>query len=203
MRSRLHCLIAIALALGALPALAAACGNDSSTSSAPRPLATGAPVARDGGVDSAPRPDASLPAKTRRFTGTLAATMPTAFGGSPYCDYKITLKQIDVDVTLDEAGRPVSASISDLALEESVPPCTLEPAPPNIHKFSLASSVPLPSGGLHLELSPDPANFPVAALILEGNFASDSVEAALEWHRTDQDAPLDWRVQTTMPLIRR
>jgi hypothetical protein len=198
-------------AMAAIAASGTACSSDDGAGSTPPPLATGAPVRRDAAIEAAPPPpprDASTGpvdagAKARHFAGTLAATPPSDFGGSPYCKYKMTLKQIEIDVTIDGAGDPANASVTDLAVEETVPPCTFAPTPASIQKFTLASSSKLPAGGLHLELSGDPGNKTATALLLEGDFAGDTVQATLEWHRTDQPAPLDWRVTTTIPLTLR
>jgi len=204
-----------------LPALAAltfvaiassvdACSSDPTTGSTPAPLPTGKPVTRDAGAgiaDAAPPPpvDASpvdAGAQARHFTGTLATTPATGFGGSPYCKYTITLKQIDVDITLSGAGNVAAASVTDLAVEADVLPCPNPPQDPSIQKFTLASSLKLPTGGLHLELAPDPANHPAASLVIEGDFSGDHVTASLEWHRTDQQPPLDWLVTSSVPLDR-
>jgi hypothetical protein len=197
------------LVLGALTLSLDACGTDPTTGGAPPPLATGKPSVRDASIpetapamtDASPAPaDAGAPA--RHFTGTLAASAVTGFGGSPYCKYTITLKQIDVDVTVNAAGGLAGASVTDLAVEANVQPCPNAPADPTVQKYTLASSLKLPTGGLHLELAPDPANHPSASLVLEGDFGGDHVMASLEWHRTDQQPPLDWRVTAGVPLDR-
>lgn len=183
-----------------------ACGDDASSAPVPPPLSTATAAPRDAGVEAAPPVDASIVdagAQARRFVGTLAATKPADFGGPPYCKYRITMKTVDVAVTVTEAGDIANASVSSLAFEETLPPCTYEPVAPNVHKYYLASSLKLPSGGSHLELARDPLNRPEASLVLEGDFRTDTVKAALEWHRTDQKAPLDWRVTTTVTLDRR
>jgi hypothetical protein len=184
------------------------CGSDS-TASTPPPLATGTPVVRDAAPDTAappldasPRPGVDAGAPSYHFTGSLAATAPSDFGGSPYCKYRITLKQIDVDIAFDGAGEVIGGSVSNLAVEESVPPCPNGAVPPNIHKYTAASAGKLPSGGVHIVLGPDPENQPKASLVLDGDFRGGTAQASLEWHRTDQNAPLDWRVTAKIPLVR-
>lgn len=198
----------VALGLVGLASATDACSSDPTTASVPPPLPTGKPISRDASVvDAAVPPVDASPidagSQARHFTGTLATTPASGFGGSPYCKYTITLKQISVDITLTGAGNVAAASVTDLAVEADVPPCPNPPQEPVIHTFTLASSLKLPSGGLHLELAPDPANRPAASLVLEGDFSGDHVSASLEWHRTDQQPPLDWRVTTSVPLDRR
>ena len=54
------------------------------------------------GLDAA-RPDTTIGETDRgaqRYTGQLAMTSTVRFGGSPYCDYSVTLRNIVLDVTL-------------------------------------------------------------------------------------------------------
>lgn len=185
------------------------CGNDS-TASAPPPLATGTPVVRDAAaettdarsLDASPSPGVEAGAPSSHFTGSLAATATADFGGSPYCKYRITLKQVAVDVAFDGAGEVIGGSVSNLAVEESVPPCPNATVPPNIHKYTAASASKLPSGGVRIVLGPDHENQPKASLVLEGDFRGGTAQGSFEWHRTDQGPPLDWRVTAKIPLVR-
>lgn len=198
----------LALVTAALAATANACGSDATAAGTPPPLATGEPPPREAGTspEAAAPVDASTSetgAPARSFTGTLAATKPAAFGGGSFCNYRLTMKSVEVSVNATATGEITNATVTSLAVEETVPPCTYTPVPPNIHKYYLASSSKLPGGGSHLELAMDPLNRTEATLVLEGDFSTDALDAALEWHRTDQKAPLDWRVTTTVPLVHR
>jgi hypothetical protein len=199
----------LALATGLVVAAASACSDDATTAGTPPPLATGtAAPPRDAGptTEAAASVDASVVdagPQSRVFTGTLAATATTAFGGEGYCNYRVTMKSVEVSVTVTQAGDIANAAVTSLAVEETVPPCPHPPLPPNVHKYYLASSSKLPAGGSHLELARDPLNRPEATLVLEGDFRADTVKAALEWHRTDIGPPFDWRVTTTVSLTRR
>lgn len=196
----------LALVTGALAAAANACGSDATTAGTPPPLATGEPPPREAGAEAVVPVDASTSeagAQGRPFTGTLAATKAATFGGGSFCNYRLTMKSVEVAVRATTTGEITNATVTSLAVEEAVPPCTYTPVPPNLHKYYLASSSKLPGGGSHLELVMDPLNRTAATLVVEGDFSTDSVNAALEWHRTDQKAPLDWRVTTTVPLVHR
>ena len=203
------------LGLSSLVAIASAsaengCGGDSTvTAPPPLPTGTGRPPdpAEDAASESAAPPVDAAPADAgplaRRFTGTLAASAPASFGGSPYCSYKMTLKQIDIDLTLSEAGLATSGLVKDIAFEEAVPPCPNAAMAPTMNQYSLARSSKLASGALHVELTGFAQNRPTTTLVVEGTFTSDHVSATAEWHRTDQNPPLDWRVKATVPLDRR
>lgn len=190
-------------------ALASACGSSNPGDETPPPLATGSST---GAADSGPPPDAGPVDATPpdagpdsvRWTGTLATTKTVEFGGSPYCKYRVTLKQIEIDVTMKKTGEVVNALVKNVAVEESVPPCTFPPQPPNAHQYSLGSSKPAPTG-LQLDFAPFATNKPKATLVMVGPLdgASPSATVSLEWHRTDQPAPLDWRVTAVVPVARR
>ena len=173
-RSALAMLAAASVVPFATVSLANGCGSSNELGDPP-PLSTGggSAAARDAAVESAAPFDASLVdagPDARRFTGTLAATTPTDFGGAPYCKYRITLKQIDVDVTVDGAGRAVAAYAKDVAVEEAVPPCPNPPMPPKTNEYSLTASSKLPSGALHIDLVGYAPNQPNTTLFLDGAY---------------------------------
>jgi hypothetical protein len=188
--------------------LAAACGSETPGESPP-PLSTGtaSPPTDAGPPDDVAVVDATPPdagPESVRWTGTLATTKTVEFGGSPYCKYRVTLRQVEIDVTMKKTGEVVNASVKNVVVEESVPPCTFPPQNPNAHQYSLAKSKPAPTG-LQLDFAPFAANRPRATLVMVGPLdgASPSATVSLEWHRTDQPAPLDWRVTAIVPVTRR
>lgn len=205
MRVSVSTLSTAALAL----AMIAACSSEGSGETTPPPLSTGAATTPGdaGPPDSGPALDAAPPdagPDSVRWTGTLAASKTVEFGGSPYCKYRVTLNQIEVDVTMRKSGEVVNALVRNVVVEESVPPCTYPPQAPSAHQYSLGSSKPAPTG-LELSFAPFAGNKPKATLVLVGPLdgASPSATVSLEWHRTDQPAPLDWRVTAIVPVARR
>lgn len=198
----------LALVTAALVATANACGDDATAAGTPPPLATGEAPPRDAG----PGAEAAVPIdasavdagpQSRSLTGTLAATKATDFGGGNYCKYRMTMKSIEVTLSVTAAGDVANATVTSLAVEETVPPCQYTPTPPMLLRYYLASSSKLPGGGSHLELGMDPLNRTEATMVIEGDFSVDNAKAALEWHRTDQPSPLDWRITTSVSLVRR
>lgn len=190
--------------------LGSACGSESTGESTPPPLstATSAPATEAGAPDTSVVETDAAPVdagpESVRWTGTLATAKTVEFGGSPYCKYRITLKQIEVDVTMKKTGEVVTAVVRNVATEESVPPCTYQPQAPSPHQYSLGSSKPS-AKGVELTMAPFAANKPKASLVVVGPIDASSASAtvSLEWHRTDQPAPLDWRVTATVPVTRR
>lgn len=161
-----------------------------STSSAPAPSESGSSA-----VPAAP-PDAS----SRTWRGTLATTATTDFGGDPYCAYRVTLRQLAVELSAMPNGKIVSASVTAEAVEEAVPPCPYAPTPANDHGWELASWTVLASGVTRVTLAPLAKNRPAASLVLEIDLEAAAPEASLEWHRTDVSPPLDWRAAAAVPL---
>lgn len=193
--------------------LGSACGSEGTGESTPPPLstATAAPTS-DAGPSEAPDASSEQDAApvdagpdSVRWTGSLATTKAVEFGGSPYCKYEITLKQIEVDVTLTKTGEVVSAVVRNVATEASLPPCTYQPQAPSAHQYSFGSSKTSANKGLELTMTAASANKPKASLVVVGPLAGSSgvANVTLEWHRTDQPAPLDWRVTATVPVTRR
>jgi|GEM_PF-5583584 len=188
----------------------AACGGDDAAGTAPPPLPTST-AARDAGApETAAAPPADAGARdaapeTRRWTGTLAQTAPADFGGSPYCKYRMTLKQIAVDVTMKANGEVAAATVTNATFEETVPPCPNPPMKPTTQEFTFASATKLAGGGVHVNFAGVAANEPETSLVLEGPLdgKGPSAVVALEWHRTDFGAPLDWRVTTKVTLTAR
>ena len=200
------------LSFGLVP-LALACGGDDDRGTAPPPLATNPTATATSEpepvpVDAAPAVDAAPPdagPESRRWTGTRATTIATLFGGSPYCQYRVTLKQIEVDITVQKTGEVIAANVKNVVTEESVPPCTYAPQAPNNHGYSFSKASRLASGAVRIELAPYPTNRPQGTLVIEGTLDGNDATASptLEWHRTDQPAPLDWRVKASVPLTQR
>ncbi len=200
----------LALGVGAVPACG---GGGAEPSDGPPPLATSAASAGDDGGGT-PSPEAGAPVDAApidagsdsvRWTGSLAASKTVDFGGSPYCKYRVTLQQIEVDLTMTKAGAVVTGKVKNLAVEAVVPPCSYPPQDPSLHEYSLAAAKPGANGAVHLDFAPFASNHPKASLALDGPLvgSSSTANATLEWHRTDQPSPLDWRVTVSVPLVRR
>lgn len=160
------------------------------STSFPPPPGSGSPFGDgDGGVD------AGAGAETGRWKGALAATLPVDFGGGQYCQYRITLKQITVDVTAAANGDIVAANVTALAVEQVLSSsCSNTAIPAHTHYYSLTTATLLPSGVSHLELAGPSTNHPAASLVIEGDFRTLAPALSLTWHRTDYGPPLDWTV---------
>jgi hypothetical protein len=201
----------------ALPAILAAglvvcanaCSSEASAPSTPAPDASVKVPERDASVvtpvDAGKADSGGTVTQGGQFTGTLEATEPAAFGGGGACSYRITMKSVSVDVTVTETGtieRGASTSTAVEEIEVTTPPCPDPPLEANLHKYTFTSASQLPGGGMHLEFAPGAANKPQATLVLEGDFSGPTVDALLEWHRTDLGAPYEWRVQGNVTLAK-
>jgi len=137
------------------------------------------------------------------YKGTLAQTPPKMFGGSPYCTYTITFKQLDVELSILPSSKQVTTGhVQDLNIEAVVPTtpaCPFDPASPTISNFTFASATPS-SNGMTLMFQGAATNTPAASLTVGLSSASSGYTAALSFHRTDQSPPLDWSVQATIPV---
>lgn len=144
------------------------------------------------------------PRGLERFVGR-AGTSPTVpFGGDPYCDYSITLKNIVAQVLADPQDGLVAMVVADTTSEAIVGTCPYAPAAMTRQVFehtggALAWSQDNTVGP---NLQGNASNSPEADLgsILTRE-KDGSLTATLRWQRTDQTPPLDWTVLMPAPLV--
>jgi hypothetical protein len=141
--------------------------------------------------------DAAIPQPAIAYHGTLAATAPVAFGGGAYCNYTITLKQLDVVVSM-ESVNVSAATVQALDVEATDTACPYIVTPPSLQKYTLETAKPTPTGST-MTFSGDPANVTAVALDV---ITMSTTSARLTFHRTDQTGPLAWTVTATVPLAK-
>jgi hypothetical protein len=158
-------------------------------------------VAACGPVRDPGRPDApdTPGAMATVYRGMLNDIAPVTFGGGKFCTYSITLRQIDVQVTMQPSGQVIGAEARNLNVETAVPPCVLHPLDPSIAAYTLASATTTPEE-LVIALRPAPTNRPMGTLQLRLVKTGDAYLAHFEYHRTDQAPPLDWSVAGSLAL---
>jgi hypothetical protein len=153
----------------------------------------------DSGIDA---PPSGTP---RIFRGTTDELAPVTFGGSPYCTYHITLKQLQVDVGIAHSGQVVSGHVQALNVESvvvsTVPNCPADYGviPPNIAMYTLLSASTA-GGTITLTFQGATANNPPADLTLELTSVGAAYQAKLGFHRSNVDPPLDWSIIATVSL---
>ena len=165
----------------------------------------------DGGRDAAPR---QTPAEVvvgngfTRFRGGVGGTPWVDFGGTPYCRYRVTMRDVVVDLL---ARRPIDgpADIVDLRVtsemaEGLAEPCEgIVPAAPQPHGYTHRRGdvvTRADDGALELRPAGHARNGPPARLAVRLRPAAEGVVTALRWHRTDQAPPLDWDVVAELTL---
>jgi hypothetical protein len=205
MRRRLGVLVIVgAFTAGAI--VSAACGG-SDESGGPPPLATGGSSsprdagARDTGTaygsDAMSGVEASAGATT--YKGTLDTTKAVAFGGDPFCEYTMTLKDIEIEIAALESGEVIGAAVKDLAMEGTVPPCPHPPMAPSMQRFAL-TTVTKTASGATLAFEGASANRPETSLVIDLTRVGVTFEASAGWKRTDQTPPLVWEVRAKLTL---
>jgi hypothetical protein len=156
---------------------------------------SGSQVAADARPVDAPATESSTV-----YHGMLDQTVPVTFGGGSFCTYSITLTSVTVDVTVRPTGEVSAATVQNLNVEGIVGTCPFAPTPPSIAKYTLSSAKPIPNGAT-LELAGDPANSPKVALTIDMVAAGTHQAVTATFHRTDQDAVLNWSVTTQLTLV--
>ncbi len=178
------------LALAVVPATAACGGSDLSGDG------------RDaGGDDGGP---AGEELDHQRFIGRLTASPTVAFGGTPYCDYTVTLRDVVLDLTVRASTELTALTISNNVVEATVGSCPFTPSPVSQQVFDHRGGPrPLPiESTVQPTLEGLAANQPQAAASgMVQAVASGAYIATLRWERTDQADPLlKWVVATAMPV---
>ena len=156
-----------------------------------------ASLAACGKVSSADAPDAA--AMTIAYQGTLGQTTPKPFGGAPFCNYTITLKQLEIDLAILPPGQATSGRIQALNVEATDAACTHDIIPATIANYTLSSSS-VGAGTTTLTFAGAAGNAPMASLVVSLTPSGSAYNAVLTFHRTDIAPPLDWMVQTTLLL---
>ncbi len=145
------------------------------------------------------------PARTglERFIGRLASSQTVPFGGSPYCMYSMTLKDIVLDVTTHPDDGLVTMLVADTIDEKIVGSCPYGVTTGNRQLFDHRDGPVLPNlmDAYVPDLAGAPTNSPRVAVTATVVADKTPLEASLRWRRTDQSAPLDWVVETTTPIV--
>lgn len=136
----------------------------------------------------------------------------TAAGGTQYCKYTITLKQLDVQLTILPSGQVTSGHVQDLNVEAvvpSMPPttpfvCTATnpmPIPANIATYQLATATAT-TGSMTLTFQGGASNMPPATLVIDLTKVGSLYSATLTFQRNDASAGIDpifeWKVVDMM-----
>jgi hypothetical protein len=131
------------------------------------------------------------------WNGSVASVGPIQFGGSPYCNYQVTLQNLQM--VLSQTGNAYSSTVQCLVVEESLNGCPFPPNAPSLHHYTASGAGIIKTGNDFLIVySPDPGNNPQCSLVFDGTLSGNSVFGDLTFHRADQPSPLDW---TATPFI--
>ena len=137
--------------------------------------------------------------------GTMDEVPAVTFGGAPYCTYKITLKQLQVEIGILPSGQIATGHVQDLNVESVVPstnpvcPPDYEVIPPNIASYTFQSASSTGSA-MTLTFTGGPSNMPPADLTVELSSVGSAYQAKLGFHRSNTAPPLDWSVIATVSL---
>jgi hypothetical protein len=173
----------------AIALLASACGEV-----AGRPTVDAATSPSDG----AAVPDAAM---ALAYKGAMAESPVAAYGGPPstFCNYTMTLRQLEIELGILATGQVISGRFQDLAIEGKDAACTLGVIPPKIASYTLQSAVP--SGAItKLTFLGAATNEPRTSLVGNLTRSGAGYSAALTVQRTDQIPVLTWTINVTLSL---
>ncbi len=199
-------LLVIAGAFVAGVAVNAACSS-SDDGAGPPPLSTGgSSSSRDagrrdsgGGSEGDALSPADAGAGATTYKGTLAETKTVTFGGEPFCEYTMTLKDVEIEIAALDSGDVIGAAVKDTAVETSVPPCPHPPMATSMQRFAL-TTVTKTASGATLAFEGASTNRPETSLVIDLTRVGVTYEASVGWKRSDQTPPLVWEVTAKVTL---
>ncbi len=147
--------------------------------------------------DAAGSVDAPVIQPAVAYHGTLASAPPVAFGGGTFCNYMITMKQLDVVISTQNTDIS-AATVQALDVETTDNACPYLVTPPAIQKYTLETAKPTPTGSM-MTFAGDPSNVTAVALTV---VTTSTTSAQLTFHRTDQSGALAWTVPATVALTK-
>lgn len=163
------------------------------------------PEEPDGGADGPPKP----PPGTTVYRGTLQTIPAVAFGGNGgtdmnFCDYSITLSQVELELSMSTAGVITGGTSQALAVDKITGPgppnCSpRDGIPANIHKFAFRSSTPV-GAGFMIVMDGAATNEPNSNLVITLTPSSGAYNAAARWTRLNQVPILTWMVTASLTL---
>jgi hypothetical protein len=138
---------------------------------------------------------------TTEWQGVLSSTKTVQFGGSGYCEYRMRLTNVRVNVTMSSRGGVVAASITGNAIEET-PSCAQALIPPNLHSYSRPSQA---SATGPIAVLPAKSNAPQARATVDVNVDNPSApRAIIRIQRDDGNPPpLTWVINESVPLTKK
>ncbi|MBA3392075.1 MAG: hypothetical protein H0T89_05490 [Deltaproteobacteria bacterium] len=147
-------------------------------------------------------PDAGTPTY-QRYTGRLASTATFPFGGPPYCNFSVTLKDVELDVMFRDESFVVATTLKNRMVEANVGSCPYPPGMPSNQVFEHRGG---PWGanddGNHRPiLAGLDANKPETAVTAEvGGPNAPGQRANLRWARLGAEPTLTWIVTASVTL---
>jgi uncharacterized caspase-like protein len=135
-------------------------------------------------------------APARSLTANRGSDGSIQFGGSPYCTYKVTLKNPKIEAPVDGRGEVAAATLSLTMVEDSVPPCPHAPLGTRPHSYTGTGTVDA-AGAVVLNFAPAAGNAPKAAATFTGKLVDGRMVGTLSVQRTDIGGNLAWKVTSS------
>jgi hypothetical protein len=142
------------------------------------------------------RKEARLPdpsTATHRGAGSAASAV---FGGPPYCKYRVTMQDLELKASVDNAGAVTDAELTATMVETTVGNCPFAPIGRNNHFYSGAGAV---SGDtVTIALNAAAGNKPRAAANFRGRIVDGRLVGQLTLRRNDIGGNLAWAIQSAV-----
>jgi hypothetical protein len=137
---------------------------------------------------------------TTTYKGHLDATQPLPFGGQGFCNYLMTLEQLEVEVAITASGQVPSAHVQDENVEALAVPCgDVGTIPRNTATYDLDRATPSTTG-IGVTFTAGRTNEPTVTLAANLTRTVAGYAADLVFHRFGQPPILNWTIYVSVEL---
>ncbi len=123
-----------------------------------------------------------------------AADTSTSYGGPPYCNYSVTMSNLQLSASPDASLQTASVVLTGTMTATATDGCPYPPVPQNNHFYTGVAA--LNGNSLTVQLSPAITNQPQAVANFNGQVVSGRLAGSLTITYTDPIAPLSWTVSS-------
>jgi len=132
--------------------------------------------------------------KVLAWHGRVDTSPMVDFGGGQWCNYHVVLSDLELHMTLDDAGHIASSDLTN-TMTETATACDAEPLGVQANSYAFRKPTATTATTLTVMQTPDPNNLPQADVTLVAEAVDAThMRARLLFHRTGAvDNVLNWR----------
>ncbi len=156
---------------------------------------TTVPAASPQSLKPSPQVEAQVPpqAVEEKILDGAGNTASAQFGGAPYCSYRVSLQNSELNAAVAAQGSIKNAALSLIMMESTVGSCPFPPLGRQSHTYSGDGTID--GSNIRLTLNPAPDNKPQASATFSGQMVNGRLVGTITVHRLNPRPILAWTVQ--------